>query len=99
MKQKKYFITSFEMKIANNKYLNAAFLLMLFSAAAHMLILFFLSLSRRDLYIINYFNIIDFDILFPGIFMDNLWNNLASLIFAFILYFIILKSNTTKQNP
>jgi hypothetical protein len=84
-------------KIVKNKYINAMFALMLFSASVHMLILFFLSFSRGDLYILNYFKILDLDVLFPAIFQNNFFGNFASLIFVILLYILILKQ-TSKNN-
>ena len=80
-----------DIKIVKNKYLNSLFLLMLFSAGVHMLILFFLALSRGDLYMLNYFNILDLDILFPLIFRNNFFGNSASLIFTVLFYILILR--------
>ncbi len=78
-------------RIVKNRYLNSLFILMLFSASAHMLILFFLALSRGDLYILNYFNILDLDILFPAIFQNNFLGNFISLIFTVLLFILILR--------
>lgn len=78
-------------KIVKNKYLNSLFVLMLFSASVHMLILFYLAFARGDLYILNYFNILDLDILFPLIFKNDFLGNLGSLIFMVLSYFFILK--------
>lgn len=80
-------------KIVKNKYLNSLFIMMLLSASAHMLILFFLALSRGDLYILNYFNILDLDILFPAVFKNDFLGNFTSLIFVILFYFLILKGN------
>jgi len=80
-------------KIVKNKYVNTLFLLMLVSATVHMLTLFFVAFSRGDLYILNYFNILDFDVLFPTIFKNDFLGNFASLIVAIATYFIILKIN------
>jgi len=80
-------------KIVKNKYLNSLFIMMLLSASAHMLILFFLALRRGDLYILNYFNILDLDILFHAVFKNDFLGNFASLIFVVLFYFLILKGN------
>jgi len=80
-------------KIVKNKYLNSLFIMMLLSASAHMLILFYLAFARGDLYILNYFNILDIDILFPLIFKNDFFGNFASLIFVILFYFLILKGN------
>lgn len=78
-------------KIVKNKYANAVLLLMLLSASVHMLILFFLAFNKGDLYSLNYFNILDLDILFPSIFKNGFLGNFASLIFTASLYILILK--------
>lgn len=80
-------------KIVKNKYINALLLLMLASAIVHMLILFFIAFSRGDLYVLNYFNILDLDILFPTIFKNDFVGNFASLIIMVASYFVILKTN------
>ena len=82
-----------KIKIFKNKYLDSLFIIMLFSASVHMLILFFLALRRGDLYILNYFNILDLDILFPAVFKNDFFGNFASLIFVVLFYFLILKGN------
>jgi len=84
-------------KIVKNKYLNPLFVIMLFSASVHMVILFFLALSRGDLYILNYFNILDLDILLPSMFKNNFFGNFASLVFMAAFYFLVFKiSNKDK---
>jgi len=85
-------------KIVKNRYLNSLFILMLFSALVHMLILFFSAFSRGDLYILNYFNILDLDILFPAIFQNNFFGNFASLIFVALFYVLILKISSKNNS-
>jgi len=79
-------------KIVKNKYLNALFILMFFSAIIHMAILFYFAIALNNLYILNYFNILDVDLFSPNI-LNNLAGNIISFIFAIILYYIILKIN------
>ncbi|MEK7658446.1 MAG: hypothetical protein AAB352_01100 [Patescibacteria group bacterium] len=86
-----------KIKIVKNRYLNSLFILMLFSAIIHMLILFFIALGRGDLYIFNFFNILDLDILFPLIFKNNFLGNFSSLIFVVLFYILILKISS-KNN-
>ncbi|MBX4201064.1 hypothetical protein KW786_02960 [Candidatus Parcubacteria bacterium] len=81
-----------KINITGNKYIDAALALMLFSAAAHMAILFFLAIAWRDIYILNYFNILDVDLLIPYDF-NNLASNAAALAVAVLIYIIILKTN------
>lgn len=85
-------------KIVKNKYINSLFVLMLFSATVHMIVLFFVAFSRGDLYIINYFNILDLDVLIPQIFGNNFFGNFFSLIFVAVLYLIILKVNKDNKD-
>jgi hypothetical protein len=84
------------MKIVENIYVNALLILMLFSAVVQTLVLFSISISNGDLYIFNYFNILDLDILFPLIFKNDFLGNFASLIIIIATYFIILKSNKSE---
>ncbi|MBI3631540.1 MAG: hypothetical protein HY219_01585 [Candidatus Staskawiczbacteria bacterium] len=79
-------------KIVKNKYINALFIMMLFSAIAHMLILFYLAIISADFYIINYFKILDLDSFFPGAF-DNLIGGVSSILLLIVIYIIILKNN------
>ncbi|MSU54390.1 MAG: hypothetical protein EXS48_00930 [Candidatus Staskawiczbacteria bacterium] len=81
-----------DIKIVKNKYLNALFLLMLFSAIVHMLMLFYFAIISKDLYVLNYFNILDVDIFFPNIF-NNFAGNIFSVILVIIIYGFILKKN------
>lgn len=81
-------------KIVKNKYINALFILMLFSAIIHMLVLFCLTLTSGNLYIVNYFNILDLDLFYPDIF-NSFFANIFSIFFVFVLYIIILKNNKT----
>ena len=85
------------MKIVKNKYINSLFILMLLSAVVHMMVLFFVAFSSGDLYILNYFNILDLDILFSKIFENNFFGNFFSLIFVVGLYFVILKTNKDNK--
>lgn len=68
---------------------------MLFSAIAHMLIVFYSALVSGDLYIVNYFNILDLDLFYPDIF-NNFGGNIFSLVFTAGIYLIILKNNKTE---
>ena len=83
-------------KIVKNKYLNALFLLMLFSAIIHMVLLFCVAITSRDIYVLNYFNILDFDLLFPAL-KNSVAGNIFSAIFVFVLYGIILAVNKPHE--
>ena len=79
-------------KIAKNKYLNALFILMFFSAIVHMLILSYFTLVSGNLYVLNYFNILDIDLFYPNIF-NSFLGNIFSLFFVVVIYSIILNKN------
>jgi len=81
-----------KIKIVQNKYLNALLVLMLLSAAVHMLVVVCFALSSKDPYILNYFNIMEIDILIPG-FLNSPAGNIFSLVFAGGLYLFILAKN------
>jgi hypothetical protein len=80
-----------DIKIVKNIYINSLLILMLFSATIHMVILFFIALINIDFYVLNYFNIIDLDILFPELMLNNfLWNTISIMVVV-LFYFLILK--------
>jgi len=79
-------------KIVKNKYINTLFILMLFSAIVHMLVVFYSALTSRDLYVVNYFNILDLDLFYPNIF-NSFIGNIFSIFFVVTIYLIILKNN------
>jgi uncharacterized membrane protein len=81
-----------KIQIVKNKYLNALFLLMLFSAIVHMIILFYLAIVNGNFYIVNYFNILSIGSFFPNIF-NSFWGNVFSVVVAVLIYLIILKIN------
>jgi len=83
-------------KIVKNKYLNALFLLMLFSAIVHMLIIFYFAVISNNLYILNYFNILDLDLFFPDVF-NSVSGNVFSVLFVLTIYLIILRVNKTNE--
>ncbi|TSC95163.1 MAG: hypothetical protein CEN87_175 [Parcubacteria group bacterium Licking1014_1] len=61
-----------------------------------MLILFSWALKSADLYILNYFNILDLDFFYPNIF-NSLSGGIFSVIFVIVVYLIILKNNKTED--
>lgn len=81
-----------KIKIVKNKYINALFLLMFFSAIMHTLILFCFFIISKDFYALNYFNILDADLFYKDIFNSFSGNIFAFLLVVFI-YFLILKTN------
>ncbi len=84
-----------KIKIVENKYLNALFLLMLLSAIIHMAVLFCFAILSHNAYSLNYFNILDLDLLYPNLF-NGIAGNIFSIIFVIFLYFIILAVNKTE---
>jgi len=81
-------------KIVKNKYVNALFVLMLFSAIVHMIIIFYSTIDSGNFYTINYFNILDLDLFYPDI-LNSFSGNIFSIFFVVVLYLIILKNNKT----
>jgi len=81
-----------KLKIVRNRYLNALFVLMLFSAMVHMLILGYFAFKSGDFYVLNYFNILDVDAFIPN-FLNSEAGNIFSLVFVGGLYFFILAKN------
>ncbi|MDO8486365.1 MAG: hypothetical protein Q7S77_01545 [Candidatus Staskawiczbacteria bacterium] len=82
-------------KIVKNKYLNSLFVLMLFSAVIHMLVLFYSAITSGNFYLLNYFNILDLDLFLPGVF-NNFTGDVSSVLFLIIAYIIILRTNKVE---
>ena len=81
-----------KIQIVKNKYMNSALLLMLVSASVHMVILFFIAIWTKNLYFLNYFNIISISYFIPN-FLNSIPGDIVSFIFAAIVYIIILVRN------
>ena len=79
-------------RIVNNKYLNALFVFMLFSAIIHMLVLLVFFIMSGNLHVLNYFNILDMDQFVP-VFFNNFIGDIVSFIFVLIFYLLIFKNN------
>lgn len=79
-------------KIVKNKYLNALFLLMLFSAIVHMIILFFLAITQQNTSLINYFNILNISYFLPQL-AGSFQQDVVSFVFTAAIYLVILKAN------
>jgi len=84
-----------KIKIVKNKYINALFLLMLFSAVIHMLVVFYLAVKYWNLHFLNYFNIVSLSYVIPN-FSNNAWCDVASGVLMAMLYVLILKINKTE---
>ncbi len=84
-----------KIKIVRNKYLNTLLLLILFSAIAHIIILFYIVVQTGDFYTLNYFNVLDITYFVPN-FSNSLWGNIISVVFLVFIYFVILLVNKIK---
>lgn len=69
-----------------NKFIDAIAKTMLFSAAVHMIILFYKTILTGDVNILNLFNILDLELFFPGIEKGEVNFILSGLLF-FTIYF------------
>lgn len=81
-----------KIQIVKNKYINSLLLLMLASAAVHVIILFFISVGTGNLYVLNYFNILSISYFIPN-FLNSIFGDFISFLFALLIYAIILKAN------
>lgn len=81
-----------KIQIVKNKYLNALFLLMLFSAIAHLALLLVFAMFSKNAYTLNYFNILDLDLFWGNIF-NNIWGNITSSGVVLLIYIMLLKFN------
>ena len=86
-----------KIRIVRNEYLNAFLILILFSAILHIAVLFCQCIYCLDPYILNYFNILDFDFFAPHFAASG-----AGFIFSWVifagLYLIFLGNNMTDDN-
>jgi hypothetical protein len=72
-----------------NKFFIALKRTILFSATVHLLILFWHSISTGNLKVINLFNIIDLELIFPNIITGSL-SDVFSFITLIIIYTVFL---------
>lgn len=79
-------------KIIKNRYINAFLLLLLYSATFHFLVIVFRSFAQRNFYPLNFFGILNLDILFPELFKNTLSGNIASIIVVVVIYYVIFKT-------
>lgn len=79
-----------KINIVKNKYLNALFLLMLVSAAVHIIILVIKSFAEKSIYPLNFFHILNLNYFFPNVFKDSAAMNIASVIFLASFYLLLL---------
>ncbi|MBI2628826.1 hypothetical protein HYW74_01970 [Candidatus Pacearchaeota archaeon] len=81
--------------IVKNKYFDAFLKLMLLSAIIHVALLIVYSLFTQNFIILNYFNILDFDLIYSGI-AEGITNFFISGLVVVIIYIVILKFFTKK---
>ncbi|MFT4303167.1 MAG: hypothetical protein ACMXYG_01260 [Candidatus Woesearchaeota archaeon] len=82
-------------EISKNKYLDALFKLMLLSASVHMIILIVFTILKFDFSLLNYFRILELDIIFPS--LKTKFGEILGLITAIVLYLIILVFYTDNK--
>jgi len=63
--------------------------LMLFSAIVHVTILLFISAIKKNFNLLNYFDIIDFERIYPALNITSISSFIISWIFAVLVYIII----------
>jgi len=78
-------------KIAENKYVNAFLMLLLYSAVFHFCVLVYRVFAEKTFYPLNFFSILNLDVLFPDIFKNTITSDLISLLAVAMIYFFILK--------
>ena len=81
--------------IVKNRYFDALLKLMLFSAIVHVGLLIVYSIFSKDLFILNYFNILDFDLVYSRI-ATGVTNFIISGVVVIVIYIIILRFFTKK---
>ena len=72
-------------RILENRYVQALMGLILFSAIIHMFLLAVYAVIDADVTYLNYFNIIDLDLIFPNIGMGG-FSQIFSLLTAVVIY-------------
>lgn len=89
-----------KIKIVNNRYLNTLFLVMLFSAIAHIIVIIAVAIKSLNfsvlLYIFNYFNILDLNILLPKC-PEGVGGIGISSVLLVVIYLIIFVKNGKEE--
>jgi len=75
--------------VSKNKYIIALKRTILFSAIIHLLILLWYAINTGNLKIINLFNILDLDLIYPNILKGNL-SDFLSILALIIIYIVFL---------
>lgn len=79
------------------KYLAAIKKTILYSAILHIFFLVVISLTEKDLRILNYFNILDLEYFFPAI-LDFPFSTIISFIIFAALFGVILHKDKSKDS-
>lgn len=67
-----------------------------FSAITHLSILFISAILESNIVVLNYFNILDIDFLFPGI-IEGTASQVIALLTGFLIFVIIYAFFTNKE--
>lgn len=90
------------LKITKDRRFDALKKTILFSAAIHLILLLIYSIIKRDFIYVNYFNMLDLELLFPDIIKGTLSQIFSAMIMAtiyFVMYFFFTKGRKySKQN-
>ncbi|MDP2741685.1 MAG: hypothetical protein Q8O66_03310 [bacterium] len=78
-------------KIIDNKYSNAFLLLLLYSAIFHFIVLIARCFLEKSIYPLNFFTILNLDILFPYLFKNTPTYDFISLVVVLIVYVILIR--------
>lgn len=73
----------------SSKYVEALKKTVLFSATVHLLILLGNAIFTNNLKMLNLFNILDIELLFPNI-LNNSFSDISAIIVLFIIYIVFL---------
>jgi len=84
------------MAISKNRYLDAFLKFVLLTAIIHMFLLFAAAAINADITYLNYFNILDIDLFFPGV-EYGLLSQVLSIAAMVVLYVIIYFYFTGKS--
>ena len=82
-------------QIVKNRYIDALLKLILVSAIVHMVLLIIYSVITGDFVILNYFNILDIDLIFPNV-IEGTVSQVLSVLATVIVYVLILLFYTKK---
>lgn len=80
-----------------NIYLSALFRMMLICASIHMILLIIVSLLNKQMVLLNLFNILDLDLVYPGIEQGKV-SAILSVALGFAMYFTILVLMKRQSN-